>query len=444
LTKVGAGSLRVVALPFLLATALVAGGCGRGGADDRTNASAGGDGQSWDEPGGRWHLVHSGALTSEQIEEIEKLKSIGYLAGSTEAPDVWGVTVYDTSRVWDGLNFYTSGHMAGAVLMDMDGEVLHEWRHSFIDAWRAGPGGEPPGSSKGSGFWRRAYLFDNGDVLAIFDGHAIIKVDKDSHLLWARFGGFHHDMDVMEDGRIYTLLREPVIIPRINPDHPVLEEFVVILDENGNELKRVSQLAAIERAGRLDLLQGMKDEGDIFHTNTIEVLDGSLADRIPGFDAGNVLISIRELDNIEVIDMDAGVVVWALEGPWLKQHQPTVLPNGHMLIFDNGGSRGQSRVLEFDPETLEIVWVYKGDEDNVFYSATCGSEQRLPNGNTLITETDRGRAFEVTHEGEIVWEFINPAQTGEESSYIASLFEVLRIPRASVEGWLDAARPGSH
>jgi hypothetical protein len=235
-----------------------------------------------------------------------------------------------------------------------------------------------------------------------------------------------------------------VIIPRINPDHPVLEEFVVILDENGNELKRVSQLAAIERAGRLDLLQGMKDEGDIFHTNTIEVLDGSLADRIPGFDAGNVLISIRELDNIEVIDMDAGVVVWALEGPWLKQHQPTVLPNGHMLIFDNGGSRGQSRVLEFDPETLEIVWVYKGDEDNVFYSATCGSEQRLPNGNTLITETDRGRAFEVTHEGEIVWEFINPAQTGEESSYIASLFEVLRIPRASVEGWLDAARPGSH
>jgi len=180
----------------------------------------------------------------------------------------------------------------------------------------------------------------------------------------------------------------------------------------------------------------MKEYGDIFHTNTVEVLDGSLADRIPAFAEGNVLISIRELDNIAVIDMDAEVVVWGTEGPWLKQHQPEVLPNGNMLIFDNGGSREQSRIMEFDPVTREIVWVYKGDEDNSFHSATCGSQQRLPNGNTLISETDRGRAFEVTHEGEIVWEFFNPARAGEEGNYVASLFEMLRLSPSSVEDWL--------
>jgi hypothetical protein len=371
------------------------------------------------------------------MAEIEKLKSIGYLAGSTETPEVWGVTVYDSTRTWDGLNFYTSGHEPGAVLMDMRGNVLHEWKHSFIDAWRQGPGGELPRSSKGSGFWRRAYLFENGDVLAVFDGHAIIKIDRNSKLIWARFGGFHHDLDVLADGRIFTLLREPSILPEINPDRPVLEEFIVVLDENGDEIDRVSQLAAIMRSGRSELLEGMKESGDIFHTNTIEVLDGRLAHRDAAFEAGNILICIRELDNIAIIDMDTREAVWGLEGPWLKQHQPTVLDNGNMLIFDNGGSRGASRVLEFDPITLEIVWAYKGDASTIFHSPQCGSNERLPNGNTLISETDRGRAFEVTPEGEIVWEYVNPAQAGDRGQFIASLFEVMRMPRDYVAGWLQ-------
>ena len=37
-----------------------------------------------------------------------------------------------------------------------------------------------------------------------------------------------------------------------------------------------------------------------------------------------------------------------------------------------------------------------------------GAAQRLPNGNTLITESERGRVFEVTPQKEIVWEFWNP------------------------------------
>jgi hypothetical protein len=33
--------------------------------------------------------------------------------------------------------------------------------------------------------------------------------------------------------------------------------------------------------------------------------------------------------------------------------------------------------------------------------------QRLPNGNTLINEASFGRFFEVTRDGEIVWEYVN-------------------------------------
>ncbi len=63
-----------------------------------------------------------------------------------------------------------------------------------------------------------------------------------------------------------------------------------------------------------------------------------------------------------------------------------------------------------------------------FFSELCGTCQRLPNGNTLITESTRGRAFEVTPDKEIVWEFFNPHRAGENDELIATLFELIRIP----------------
>ena len=113
---------------------------------------------------------------------------------------------------------------------------------------------------------------------------------------------------------------------------------------------------------------------------------------------------------------------------------PKGLPGeGNILIFDNGGHAGYgiptqasptgqynqgrcfSRVLEIDPITLKIVWSY-GDyrgqlasELSLFFSAICSGMQRLPNGNTQIVEATSGRIFEVTPEGEIVWEYVDPA-----------------------------------
>ena len=51
------------------------------------------------------------------------------------------------------------------------------------------------------------------------------------------------------------------------------------------------------------------------------------------------------------------------------------------------------------------------DPPESFFSPTRGSNQRLPNGNTFIADSDNGRLFEVTTEGEIVWEFLNPDVT---------------------------------
>jgi hypothetical protein len=55
-----------------------------------------------------------------------------------------------------------------------------------------------------------------------------------------------------------------------------------------------------------------------------------------------------------------------------------------------------------------IEWEYRASPPEMFYSQIKGSNQRLPNGNTLICESQNGRAFEVTRDKEIVWEFYNP------------------------------------
>ena len=412
-------------------------------------APAGGKGRAethtWGTPQGRWHgqgwtevpLEEERSLTAEQRAEFSRLLSLGYLPGSSPVPANTGVVVYDGQRTSDGLNFYTSGHFPGAMLVDMAGHRLHEWRMSFTDAWAAQAGDVPPRSIKSAGYWRRAHLFENGDVLAIFEGLGLIKVDKDSELLWARFGGFHHDMDVTDEGLIYVLTREPRIIPELHPELPVLEDFIAVLDADGNELNRVSVLEALEASEFPGLMEGLGDHGDVLHTNTVEVLSGRLADRIPAFASGNVLICIRELGAIAVLDLELGTAVWGMDGRWGKPHQPTVLDNGNVLIFDNRGNAGRSQVIEFDPVTFRAAWIHRGESPDDFYSWECGSNQRLPNGNTLITESDRGKAFEVAPDGTIVWKYLNPMRAGDDLEFIATIFELVRLPQDFPLDWLD-------
>jgi hypothetical protein len=384
---------------------------------------------------GRWHTPTAGEDLSEaERAELTRLLSVGYLDGSVPAPEASGVTVSDPARAWRGLNLVVSGHEPGAALMAMDGTELHAWSCAFHDVW---PESRVADERLDTQFWRRARLCQNGEVLALFDWLGLVRLDAASSVIWSYDGGSHHDLDVDEDGLIYVLDQEAKIVPDVRADGPVLEEFVTVLSPGGEVLERVSILEALERSRYGALLERMPAGHDILHTNTIELLDGSLADRIPAFERGNLLISIRSLDAIAVLDLERREIVWAMSGMWNAQHQPTVLPNGHLLIFDNLAGERRSRVLEFDPLTQEVAWMYPEPEAGFLWSETCGSNQRLPNGNTLITESDNGRALEVTADGTIVWEYVNPHRAGPENELIASLLEVVRLPSDAADGWLN-------
>jgi hypothetical protein len=129
---------------------------------------------------------------------------------------------------------------------------------------------------------------------------------------------------------------------------------------------------------------------------------------------GNVMVSFRNISTIGIIDRKTGEFAWKL-GPakLAQQHDPHVLDNGNVLVFDNGVHRSDSplvysRVLETDPRTNRTVWEYRDLPLQNFFSAYISSAQRLPNGNTLICEGCSGRLFEVTPDRRVVWEYISP------------------------------------
>jgi len=229
------------------------------------------------------------------------------------------------------------------------------------------------------------------------------------------------------------------------------------------------------------LMESAPAVGDWMHTNSMSTLGPNkwYDNGDQRFHPDNIIIDGRETNIILILDKKTGKIVWQVgpdydRTPALKalgwiigQHHAHMIPRGlpgegNILVYDNGGwggydlpnpgaphgvkaaQRDYSRVLEFDPTTLKIVWQYTPREAgfvipldaNRFYSPFISSAQRLPNGNTLITEGSDGRVFEVTASHEIVWEYINP-YWGKISLPLNMVYRAYRLPY----GWVPQIDP---
>jgi len=377
---------------------------------------------------GRWRYSRSASSDRTTL-----LKGLPYLAGSQPAPEEMNVTRLKQDLVQEGLNLVVSGHGPEAYLMDLTGTTLHTWQYDFAKVW---PDYVVEEENKGhDSFWRRVHLLGNGDLLAIYEGIGLIKIDLNSQLLWAYRGGCHHDLDVDADGLIYVLTRVNRINPQIHETESILEEFITVLTPAGIEISRVSIVSCLLNSDYAPLLSLTSPTGDFLHTNTLTLLKQDPVSKSLPPCSKCVLISMRYLNTVAIVDLHQNRIVWALTGLWQEQHQPILLDSGHLLVFDNIGPGQYSQVVEIEPRTQKIVWVANKQTGHYFYSRTCGSNQRLRNGNTLITVSDRGRAFEITTEGLIAWEYYNPHRAGKQNELIATLFEVIRLEPEVVQKW---------
>jgi hypothetical protein len=337
-------------------------------------------------------------------------------------------------KTCDGFTLCMYGGGSRGVLINMRGEVVHTWHVPFSQLWPAPP--HLRGRiNDASVYFNDGHVYPNGDLLAVVEGpininnssngYGLVKLDKDSRVIWKYAEKCHHDVSVGEDGTIYVLTNE--IVNTVPPGleyipTPCMVDYVDVLSADGVRLKRLPILEAIHdsqyavllsvldrsrtpRAGTPPLAPNRDDEirRDVLHTNSVKVLTPSLAPNFPMFKAGQILLCPRQLDAMVVLDPDSGKVVWAARGPWHAQHDPTFLPNGHILLFDNLGAPRSSRALEFDPQTLAFPWVYPDESGAPFVSEIRGMCQRLPNGNTLVVNSVGSEALEVTPGREVVW-----------------------------------------
>lgn len=280
-------------------------------------------------------------------------------------------------------------------------------------------------------------------------------------------------------GNTLILAHKNVHNPKIS-DKLLLDDSILEVDWEGNIIWEWNLNEHFDELGFDELAKNVlfrdpntrffgNDAGDWMHINSASLLGpNKFYDQgDERFHPDNIIWDARESNIIAIIDKKSGQIVWKL-GPdyslpevkhlgWIiGQHHAHLIPKGlpgegNLLVFDNGGWAGYgapnpasefgqknavrdySRILEINPVTLEIVWQYTPTEAGFqapldsyrFYSPYISSAQRLPNGNTLITEGADGRIFEVTREHELVWEYISPYKNQRNSNMV---YRAYRVP----------------
>lgn len=319
--------------------------------------------------------------------------------------NVHGITHAEPHRTWPGLTLFAPMYGRNVWLMDMDGQIVHRWRTENL-----------PGNY--------GELKPNGNLLfagrtmppAIPEfagnGGQIVEYDWAGNIVWEyRDPGLSHCFTTLANGNILVArwLPVPAAIaatvkggqPGTERDGTIYGEAVQEIDRDGKivwqwltfehldpELDRIGPLHPRDRWTNLNALHQMPD--------------------------GRLLMSFRCIDTIVIVDRESGNIDWRWgPGQIAGQHNPTWLDNGNILVFDNGAHRAYttidySRVIEVNPATGAVEWEYKENPVFDFSSFICSGAQRLPNGNTLICECTKGRLFEVTRQGDIVWEFLSP------------------------------------
>ncbi len=385
---------------------------------------------------------------------LEMLRSVPYLALTrTEAEEGdTGVVWYDPERAWNGYQLACRLSAGEVYLMDMAGRKIHRWRYL-------------PGSHRGED---HAILVDNADVEIIKKFSHVARYDWHSRLLWERELEAHHDLARAADGSFYVIAQEAHryhdaevsfdVLIHLSPDGELIDRWSTyrhrreivraldrepFLDRIARQFHgRLPDRRRQEREGRVSEFEDAADAAagedryEYFHMNTVGVLpENELGARDERFRPGHLLVCFRNVNLIAILDQDSYRLLWSWgQGELQWPHHPTLLPNGHILVFDNGIHRKYSRVIELDPGRETIVWEYTARPLEDFYSPTRGSAQRLDNGNTLICESDNGRVFEVNMDGEVVWEWLNPVIIGNRRE---TVYRMIRLAPDTVEPLLD-------
>jgi len=350
---------------------------------------------------------------------------------SIKRRSIHSVTSYDPTKAYNGYTLVWPVGSRDAWLIDMQGYVVHHWYMPYRPALHG-------------------VLLPNGNLLGAVQpktakelglphgfagiGGLLVEVDWEGNLVWEYEAPYQgHDLYRLDNGNtLFISWGKEGWIPsnisaKIRGGLPGTEiegvmwgDVIVEVSPSG---EKVWEWKAYEHLDpEVDFMCPLEERSLYPYINSVYSMPN-----------GDILLSLRYLDTVAIIDKNNGDVKWRWgRGEIAHQHDASPLDNGNILVFDNGAHRpgfgpSYSRVVEVNPSSGKIEWEYKGNPPTDFYTPVMGGCERLPNGNTLICESLTGRVFEVTYEGEIVWEFVNPFYAlASHHGWINSIFRAHR------------------
>jgi hypothetical protein len=384
-----------------------------------------------------------------------------FVTAALAEPSVYptGVTIYDPARAYNSFTLFPGGDDVTR-LIDMTGKVIHEWKYvgqpvAFIDP--ALVGGE-----KGHVFVTLETTEGSGTDLIPGRTQTRIRktigeVDWSGTAVWSFGAGApgglarqHHDIARLPNGNTLVLSNISYPLPGFAAPQSI-DDVAYEVDADGGIVWTWAASDHLDEFGftadELKLIKNSKI-ADYLHVNNLKPVGPNhwFDEGDARFAPDNLIFDSREANFIAVIDRRTRKIAWTLgphfppvpaEGAVRKlprpvdqisgQHDAQIIPKGlpgagNLLVFDNQGTAGYptaptsitggSRVLEINPVAREIVWQYSaansGNPGWTFRSTHISNARRLPNGNTFIDEGQIGRFFQVTPEGDIVWEYLNP------------------------------------
>lgn len=318
-----------------------------------------------------------------------------------------GLTAYDETKTCPGYILYTPMNGDTTILLNTNGTIEHTWKHNYRGNY--------------------GYLLPNGNLFMTgkthdetwdlipgwndFKGGILQELDPQGNVVWEHRDPYqHHDGRRTKDGGAIYLSMEKIsknVASKVRGGLPDSEEYGMWADTIVEVNKEGDTIWTWSAAQHLDF------DTDILPPNFTRY-EWTHGNTIVPIGSDEVMVSFRSISVVALIDKDSGEFVWKI-GPELlaQQHDPSLLDNGNVLVFNNGtlkkgNSGAYSQVLEIDPGSYEVVWEYSESPYYNFYSPHISGARRLPNGNTLITEGAFGRMFQVTEKCEVVWEYVNP------------------------------------
>ncbi|MXO60307.1 hypothetical protein GRI89_12235 [Altererythrobacter salegens] len=302
-----------------------------------------------------------------------------------------------------------------AWIFDRQGHVLHAWPLPLDALFKNAKG------FKGNVNPRNFYpvglgMLRDGSLVATFHARntypyvaGIARISWTGEVVWQHVDGAHHWLHIGDDGLIYAPYQE-----RRSPDflskyavnhrceHESYDEGIRIYRQNGEVVRTILLTETFLRDGYPGLLYSVRDDCDPIHLNSVDVATEEVASRIPGANAGDLLVSVRELSAIIMLDPQTGQIKHMINGRTAAQHSAHFLKDGSVIAFDNQGGmrfRGGSRILRIDMGTGRYSTIFpQAQSESIlpFSSEDGGTVSPSPDSSrAIVSSKDGSRSFEI-------------------------------------------------